>query len=306
MRRLVADGWRVRASARSDRAARTVAASGAEPVRGELGDTASLVAGATGADVVFHCAAYVEQWGTPEVYLRTNVTGTRNVIAACRTAGVPRMVHVGSEAAMLAGDPLHDIDEDTPLRPDSVSLYCATKAMAELEVRQANDDGLRTVVVRPRLVWGPGDATVLPALVDAVRRGRFRWIGSGRHATSTTHVDNAVHGLVLAATAPDPGPTYFVTDGPPVEFREFVTDLLATAGVTAPKKHLSPRVATPVAAAGEWLWRAFSLPGAPPLTRTALWLSSLECTVDIGRAERELGYRPVVSRSEGLARLGAR
>ena len=305
VRRLVAGGWRVRALARSQAAAEAVTRAGAEPVTGDLADVDALAAGAAGAGVAFHCAAFVRQWGTRAEYLRANVTGTRNVIEACQRAGVPRLVHVGSEAAMLAGQPLRDIDEDTLLRPDSASLYCATKAMAELAVRAANGDGLRTVVVRPRLVWGPGDTTILPALVEAVRRGRFRWVGPGTHATSTTHVDNAVHGLVLAAEAADPGPSYFVTDGPPAVFREFIGQLLATAGVAAPDRSVPPAAARIAAVVAESAWRVLRLPGAPPITRTAVWLSSLECTVDTGRAERELGYRPVVTRVEGLAALGA-
>lgn len=306
IRRLVADGWRVRALARSERSARAVAGSGAEPAMGDLDQVDALAAGAAGADVVFHCAAFVKQWGRREEYMRGNVTGTGNVIEACRRAGVPRLVHVGTEAAMLAGEPLIDINEDTPPRPDSASPYCATKAMAELAVREANGPDLRTVVVRPRLVWGPGDATILPALVDAVRKGRFRWIGGGRHLTSTTYIDNAVHGLVLAATASAPGPSYFVTDGPPVVFRDFISQWVGTQGVTIPDRGLSPAVARFVAVAAEGAWRVLRLPGEPPITRTAVWLSALACTVDISRAESELGYRPLVTREQGLAALSAR
>jgi nucleoside-diphosphate-sugar epimerase len=305
IRRLVADGWRVRALARSERSAQAVTRAGAEPAAGDLDQVDALAAGAGGADVVFHCAAFVKQWGRREEYLRGNVTGTRNVIEACRRAGVPRMVHVGTEAAMLAGEPLIDINEDTPLRPDSKSLYCSTKAMAELAVREANGGDLRTVVVRPRLVWGPGDTTILPALVEAVRKGRFRWIGGGRHLTSTTHVDNAVHGLVLAATASDPGPSYFVTDGPPVVFRDFIGELVGTQGVEIPDRGLPPGLARFVAVTAEGAWRVLRLPGEPPITRTAVWLSALECTVDISRATHELGYLPPVTREQGMAALSS-
>jgi nucleoside-diphosphate-sugar epimerase len=305
VRRLVAEGWRVRALARSRTAADAVSCAGAEPVPGGLDDVDAMTTGSAGVDVAFHCAAYVKEWGTRQDYLRTNVAGTRHVVQACRQAGVPRLVHVGSEAAMLAGRPLRAIDEDTLLRPDSASLYCATKAMAEQAVVEANGVGLRTVVVRPRLIWGPGDTTILPALAEAVRTGRFAWIGGGTHLTSTTYIDNVVHGLVLAARATRPGRSYFVTDGAPVVFRDFVTSLLATQGITAPDRNVAPRVAATAAAVAEWVWRVLPLPGTPPLTRTAVWLASLECTVDIRRAQAELGYRPPVGRDEGMAAIRA-
>lgn len=138
-----------------------------------------------------------------------------------------------------------------------------------------------------------------------MRRGRFAWIGGGRHLTSTTHVDNAVHGLLLAAERGRSGEAYFVTDGEPIAFREFVTRLLATQSVTPPGRSLPAAFAGPAAAAAEGLWRVLPLPGEPPLTRIAVWLSSLECTIDIGKAHSELGYEPVVSREEGLAALGS-
>src|SRR5437763_1473852 len=105
-------------------------------------------------------------------------------------------------------------------------------------VRTANSRGFGTVVVRPRFVWGVGDTNVMAALVEAVRRGRFSWIGGGRHRTSTTHVDNTVEGLVLGAERGAPGKVYFVTDGEPVVFREFVTELLATQRVEVPDKNV--------------------------------------------------------------------
>ena len=304
-RRLVRDGWRVRALARSELSAAKVAGLGAEPVGGELDDLDSLRAGAEGCELVFHAAAAVSEWGRRADFDRVNVGGTRNAVEAARAAGVRRLVHVSSEAALLAGEPLVEVDEDSPLRPDSRSDYCATKAIAERLVRDASGDGLETVVVRPRLVWGPGDTTVLPGLLEAIEAGRFAWISGGRHRTSTTHVDNAVEGLVLAAERGGPGGVYFVTDGKPVVFRDFVTELVRTQGVEVPTRSLPRGVARAAAAACEALWRRLPLKGAPPITRTAVWLSSLETTIDISRAESELGYRPVRPIAEGMRQLSA-
>jgi nucleoside-diphosphate-sugar epimerase len=303
--RLRAEGWGVRALARSEAAAAKVRERGAAPVSGDLEDEAMLRAAAGGAEVAFHAAAKVDEWGDPEEFDRLNVRGTAKVVAACREAGVRRFVHVGTEAALMAGQPLVQVDEDAPLRPDSRALYSSSKAKAEQLVRDANGNGLETVVIRPRFVWGRGDTTLLPALVDMVRSGRFRWIGGGGQLSATTHIDNTVEGLWLGATQAPAGGVYFVTDGEPVVFREFISSLLETQGVEPPTGSVPAGVASLAAGVTEGLWRLLRRSGNPPLTRFTVWVSSQECTIDIGRAERELGYRPVKSREEGLAELAA-
>ena len=299
--RLRSEGWDVRALARSERAAERVRELGAEPAMGDLDDRDAMRAGADGCEVAFHAAAKVEDWGDPADFERLNVRGTQNVIDACREAGVRRLVHVGTEAALMVGQPLINVDESAPLRPDSAALYSSSKAKAEQLVRDAG--GLETVVVRPRFVWGRGDTSLLPTIIEMVTSGRFRWIGGGGQLSATTHIDNTVEGLWLAATKAPAGSVYFVTDGEPAVFREFLTELLATQGVTVPDRSVPAGVARVAAAASERIWRLLKRPGPPPLTRFAVWVSSQECTIDISRAERELGYRPVISREAGLAEL---
>ncbi len=302
IRRLAGEGWTVRALARSPASEDKVRAAGAEAVRGDLEDTGTMRAGAEGCELLFHAAATVEAWGPWEDFVRGNVVGTHNALAAARGAGVRRFVHVGTEAALMVGQPLVNVDERAPLRPDSPAPYPATKARAEQAVRQAAD-GLQTVVVRPRFVWGAGDATLLPSIVSMVRAGRFRWVGGGRHLTAITHVDNVIEGLLLGARRGRSGDAYFVTDGEPVVFREFVGELLRTQGVEPPEESVPTPVARAAAVVAEAVWRRTGREGEPPLTRFAAWVSSQECTIDISKARNELGYAPVKTRAEGLAEL---
>jgi nucleoside-diphosphate-sugar epimerase len=298
--RLIADGWRVRALARSEAAASRVEALGAESVPGDLENRGALRAGAHGCVYAFHAAAHLGAAGDWDAFRRINVGGTQNVLDAARDAGVKRFVHVGTEAALLAGEPLRSADERTPLRPDSKAPYSATKAQAEIAVLGASRDGaFETVSVRPRFVWGVGDTTLLPQIVEQARSGQLAWVGGGRHRTSTTHVDNTVEGLVCGALRGRPGSAYFVLDGGgPVVFREFVSELLRTQGVEPPTRNVPVGVARLMMEVGERL-----RPKDPPLPRFAFWIVSQDCILSDARAREEIGYAPVVTREEGLVAM---
>jgi nucleoside-diphosphate-sugar epimerase len=303
--RLVGEGTTVRALARSEESAARVAALGAEPVRGDIGDRPSLIAAAEGCDVAFHLAAHLGEWGPWEHFERGNVEGTRNALAACEEADVRRFVHCGTEAALMAGEPLVNVDETAPLRPDSSAPYPATKAKAEQAVRDASREDFETVVLRPRFVWGKGDTTLLPEMVATIEAGKWAWVGGGRNLTETTHVDNVVEGLILAAGKGRPGEAYFVTDGEPVVFREFVTAMLRTQNVEPPDRSLPAWTAAPLAKVSETAWKLLPLKGDPPMTTFRSWLLTQECTIDTTKARAELGYAPVVTRDQGLASLTA-
>jgi nucleoside-diphosphate-sugar epimerase len=176
VRRLLDEGHSVRVLVRSEGSAAKVSALGAEPVRGELTGPATWRDGVTGSDVVFHLAAETDITADRERHELVSVRGTQAAVDAARYAQVPRFVHCGSEAALLAGDPLLDVDETAPLRPDSEAAYCAVKAVAEKIVLGANAPGFATMSIRPRFVWGPG-SILTDGLVAAARAGRFAWIG---------------------------------------------------------------------------------------------------------------------------------
>src|SRR3954454_11032365 len=292
IQRLVEEGWRVRALARSAEADARVEALGAEGVRGELDSGAALRAGSHGCAHLFHAAAHLGADGDWKAFERVNVQGTKNLLAAARDAEVKRVVHVRTEAALMAGDPLIEADERTPLRPDSPVPYSATKAKAEIAVLGASEEGVfETVSIRPRFVWGVGDTTLLPMIVEQARAGKWAWIGGGRNRTSTTHVDNVVEGLICGARRGVPGNAYFVLDdGGPVGFREFVSELMRTQGVEAAGRSVPVAVARLLAAVGA-------------IPRFAFWVASQDCILDDTKAREQLGYAPVTSHDEGLAAL---
>src|SRR6185503_5658133 len=123
----------------------------------------------------------------------------------------------------------------------------------------------------------------------------------GRYPTSTTHVDNVCEGMLLAAAKGRGGEAYFLTDGAPVELRDFVTKMLATRGVDPGSKSVPTWLVLPLARVSEWVWEAFNFKGEPPATRMAVHLFGEPVTVNDAKARRELGYAGKVSREQGLA-----
>jgi nucleoside-diphosphate-sugar epimerase len=301
----VARGVPVRALVRSPKAGETVHALGAEPLFGDLAATQAMRDGMAGCDLVVHAAAKVDFWDRQEAFFADTIQGTRNTLAAAREARVKRFVHIGTEAVLAGGAPIVNADETTPYPAVPNGLYPWSKGQAERDVLAADGDGFATMSVRPRFIWGRGDTTLLPQLMRAMQGGAFTWFGGGRHLSSTCHVRNVVEGVLLASEKGVGGQIYFVTDGQPVVFREFLTRLAATQGVSAPAREAPIWVADAAAAAGEFAWRNFGLSGAPPVTRTMVNLMFREVTVSDRKARRELGYVGHVSIEQGLAELSA-
>jgi nucleoside-diphosphate-sugar epimerase len=302
---LLERGYQVRALARSDAAIETVRRLGADPIHGDLDSSSTLVEAMRGCDVVFHLAAVVDETQGEAVLYHANVEGTSRVLEAAIAAGVPRLVHCSTEAVLIGGPPIVDADETWPRPKRHIGAYARTKALAEERVLAATSSSLATVIVRPRFVWGKGDTTILPQLVDSVRQGRFAWIDGGRYLTSTCHVRNAAEGLALAAERGQSGEIYFLTDGPPVEFRAFITALLRTRGVDPGDRSLPRWLASSLGAVAELAWSILPLKGAPPITRGVVQVIGRECTVSDAKARQALGYVPVVTMDAGLEALSS-
>jgi hypothetical protein len=235
---------------------------------------------------------------------KINVEGTERTLNAARSAGAKRFLHMSTEAVLWNGQDLVGVGEDHPYPASTPYLYSETKAEAERLVMAANQgDGMETVALRPRFVWGPGDQTLVPEITAMVEKGAFMWIDGGSARTSTTHIDNLVHGAKLVLEGGRGGEAYFVTDGEVRSFREFLPELMKAYGVELGERSMPSTIARPVARLVEAIWRTFRLSSTPPLTRHAIDLMCCDCILKIDKIENELGYQPVVSVVEGLRQL---
>jgi nucleoside-diphosphate-sugar epimerase len=253
--------------------------------------------------VLFHSAALADDWADERVAWEANVVGTERMIAAAREAGVPRVVHVSTEAVLIGGGPIVQADETRPRAQKPIGVYPKTKGEAEKRAIAACAPGFDVVVVRPRFIWGKGDTNLVPKLIEATRSGALKWIAGGQYLTSTCHVRNVCEGMVKAAAKGGPGEIYFLTDGEPIAFREMIERLLRSAGVEPPTQSVPRWVVHATAIVVDAAWRTLPLRGRPPLTHTAFHLIGNEVTVRDDKARRELGYVGEVTREQGFAEM---
>ena len=143
--------------------------------QGDLHDRALIDAAVRGVDVVFHVAALTGIWGPWQTYFDVNVQATRELIAACRRHQVPRLVFTSSPSVIFGGESHENVDETHPYPERYLAHYPHTKAIAEQDVLAANgQEGLLTAAIRPHLVWGCRDTSLLPRIVERARAGRLR------------------------------------------------------------------------------------------------------------------------------------
>jgi 2-alkyl-3-oxoalkanoate reductase len=311
--RLLAEGRGVRVLAR--RPLPELEKLGAEILIGDLESPSNLYHGCQDVGTVFHVAGRVGVWGPAEEFNHINVEGTRNVIAACHTAGVRRLVYTSSPSVVYHGGDLADVSESAPLCTKAPCAYPTSKAAAERLVRDANSRDLATVALRPHLVWGPGDKNIVPRILAMAATGRLKIVGSGRNKVDLTHIANVVDAHLLAEVALEKeisvpmarrivgGQAYFISNGEPVVLWDWVNQLLRALGRPEITKHVSLRAAYCIGGLMELLWRVLPTQSEPPMTRFVAKELATDHWFNISAARRDLGYTPRITMAAGTAEL---
>ncbi|PRY50132.1 nucleoside-diphosphate-sugar epimerase [Geodermatophilus tzadiensis] len=276
-------------------------------VLGDVADPAVVRRAAHGQDAVLHLAAKVDVTGPWAEYRHANVEGTRAVVAACRAAGVGRLVHVSSPSVAHAGTALAGVGAEPADPRRARGRYSRSKAIAELDALAADSPGLAVLAVRPHLVWGPGDTQLVGRIVERARSGRLPVVGSGAALVDTTYVDNAAAALVAAADACGPvhGEALVVSNGEPRPIAEVLGRLCRAAGVPGPRRRVPFAAAWVAGAAVEAVWEATRRRSVPPLNRFLAEQLATAHWFDQRRTRAALGWRPAVSLEEGFARLAS-
>jgi len=276
-------------------------AQGARAIPLDLRDREHVINACADMDLIYHVGALSTAWGDPADFHAINVEGTRAVVDGARQHGARRLIYVSSPAVVFNGRDQINLTEAQPYPKHFSSLYAKTKKIGEDLVNDAQRQGLPTVIIRPKAIFGPGDRALLPRLIDRARDYRLPQIGNGNNLVDLTYVDNVVHALMLAADAPAAiGNTYFITNNEHLPLWLTIRFVLHRLKLSVNLRTVS----TPTALALAWLLeqRAKHTGKEPLLTRYTVGILARTQTYDIRAAQRDLAYQPLCSVTEGLER----
>ena len=304
--KLVARGDEVRSFSRGPHA--ELESLGVEHIRGDLVDSEAVSRAVRDSDVVFHVGAKAGVWGPYADYFATNVTGTENIITACRREGVRTLVYTSTPSVVFSALDQEGVDESTPYPSSYETAYPETKAIAERKVLESNSPELATVALRPHLIWGPGDNHLVPRIVARGRAGKLRKIGRRPCLVDSIYIDNAADAHIRAFEKLTPqaacaGKPYFISNDEPMPVFDLINKILAAAGVSPVTRSIPVPVAVAVGWMMETVYGVLSIKEEPPMTRFVAHQLATSHWFDITAARRDFGYVPSVTIDEGLERL---
>ena len=281
-------------------------------LQADVTDAESLRRAFAGKDVVFHVASLVQtKQADADLVWAVNHGGTKLVLEVCRELGVKRLVYVSSASVVYEGGNIENGDESLPYASSSQAPYADSKIAAERAVLDANGiGGLQTCAIRPHVVFGPGDGRFLPALIERAKTGRLKYgVGRGRKISDFTYIDNLIDALVAVEESLEEGvkvggEAYFVTNGEPLGFWDFVDKVLVAMGQPTTRGRVPYSVAYVAAMIAETVDALLGKPTGPEngLTRFAIRYMCTHHYFSIDKARRDFGYEPTVTIDEGIRR----
>lgn len=281
---------------------------GVETIQGDLTRLDDINAAASGCDIVFHVAAKAGVWGDYDDYYQANVIATKNVLEACRINNVHYLVYTSTPSVVFDGKNEEGINESAPYVKDFFNAYQKTKAEAEQLVINANNVNLKTVSLRPHLIWGPGDPHLVPRIINRAKAGRLKLVGNENNKVDSCYIDNAAQAHLLAADCLQSsgvcaGKVYFISNDEPISMSDLINKILTVAGLSEVNKRVPENVAYFAGLILEKIYTLLNRKNEPIMTRFVARQLSTSHWFDLSAAKQDLGYQPRISIDEGMKRL---
>ena len=275
-------------------------------IQGDLVDKVAVVKALEKMDVVYHVAAKFGIWGPLKDFIPVNVTGTQNVINACLENNVKQLIYTSSPSVIFDEEDMENVDESIPYPKKYMASYPETKAMAEKLVKNAAKSGMKTIILRPHLIWGPEDNHFLPTIIK--RAKRLKRVGQKEYLVDTIYVDNAADAHIMASEKLFENPSlsgnvYFLSQDEPMPIWKIINAFLDTAGLPPMKGQVSEKIVYIAGSIFEFVYKFFNIKGEPLITKLGAKELATSHWFNISRAKKDLGYYPKISTQEGLIRL---
>jgi len=254
-------------------------------------------------DIVIHAAAHVSPWGSAKEFQKQNVDATRQVIRFCEDNGSPRLVYLSSSSVFYKDEPQFDLTEDSPIGPEFINEYSATKYAGEQLVEAY---GGEHVILRPRAIFGPGDTVLFPRILRAAKKGLLPIIEpeEGETIGDLIYIDVLCDYILTAALDRNIKGAYNLTNAEPVAFQTLLLSVLKKLNLPLPKRRIKSSTAMKMAGFFEALYKVFRIPKEPPLTRYGVSVMVHSKTFDVTRMLNDFGA-PSISIDEGVERFEA-
>lgn len=276
-------------------------------IQGDISDVSVALLATKGQNAVFHTAALAGYWGKREDYFKTNVEGTENIINGCLKNQVPHLIFTSSPSIIFNGKDLVNVNESIDYPKNHLCFYSETKCLAEKLILENNKNGLKTISLRPHLIWGPGDNHLIPRVIASAKDERLKIVGDGLNKVDMIYIDNAVQGHIdawagLINMMHCDGKSYFISDDAPIELWPWINNLLRELSIPPITKKVSYKVAYGVGACLEIIYKLLVMEGEPPMTRFLAQSLAKHHYFDCRNAKRDFNYKTVVSSEDALRR----
>ena len=298
-------GYQIRASGRNRVIGQSLIDRNVEFVEGDLRQSGLVAALVKDCDVIFHCAALSSPWGKKEDFISMNVTVTQQLVDAALSEGVESFIHVSSPSLYFNFSDHLNISETEPFPPSFVNHYASTKAQSETVLQKAFTQGLKTVTIRPRGLFGEYDTVLIPRLLEVANKGVMPLLNQGKAIVDVTYAGNVADAMILCDRncVEVQGEVFHISNNDPVSVQVLLKKVFAALKINVRFLPVPYHVVFGVAKVWETTSKILNLKTEPKLLPYSVGLLNYSQTLDISSAQKAIGYKPKVSIDEGLDRF---
>lgn len=302
---LINNGYIVKAIGRNIEIGKKLEDKGIKFCNTDLLNKEKLIEDFKNADIILHCAAKSSLWGEYKEFYETNVIGTQNVIEAFKINNGKLLVYVSSPTIYYDNNDLNNFNDVNKKPKKFINYYAETKWIAQEKIDEAYSEGLNTISIIPRGIFGPEDSSIFPRLLKINSKFGIPLINEGRQLVDMTYIDNVADALILCIDSDKKcyGKKYFITNDESYEFKELLEKVFKKLDVKLKYRKRTYIKMKIIANLIESVYKLFKIKKEPLLTKYSVEILSKNQTFDISNAINELGYIPKISIEEGIEKF---